>query len=146
MTVFKGRLIFVSILILLVVFIAIQTSDTDSSNDKSKFKYDNLKAITLYDRGLLGNQIIRITDHQKVKIIGNLIRDSKRIEHDRVNLKSNHGFCELEMEFINGKNSTITFINTSSNGYIIISGDFHYRSDSLKIMVLSLLMNNGDIN
>ena len=146
MTVFKGRFIFVSILILLVVFIATQISETDSSNDKRKFIYDDLKSITLYDRGLLGNQIIRITDHQKVKILGNLIRDSKIIEHDRINLKSNHGFCEIEMEFINEKNSTMTFINTSSNGYIIISGGFHYRSDSLRIMILNILKNNGAIN
>jgi hypothetical protein len=146
MTVFKGRFIFVSILIFLLTYIAVHISQTDTTNDIRKFKYDELKSITIRDRGLLGNEIIRITDQKKVKILGNLIRDSKIIEHERINLKSNHGFCEIEMEFINEKNSTMIFINTNYNGYIISSGGFLYRSDSLRIMILNILKNNDVFN
>lgn len=146
MTVFKGRMIFGGILFFIILLFVFHITGTSASNDIGNFKYQDINTITISDRGLLGNEIIKLKDPEIVRTIADLLKNSKKIDPEAVNLKANQGLCDIELEFKTPKYKPITLTNTTQSGGIIRSGDFHYRNDSLRNMILNILKNNRTKN
>ena len=106
--------------------------------DIHNFDLSTVTEIRISDRGLLGNDEKAIEDHETIQTFEHLFKKSIAVDQSEVNLKLNHGLCDVELIYKNGSTKAITVVKTL-NGGIITSGQHCYRSDSVLSMIISKL-------
>ena len=139
MKIFKVRLVFASITAIIMLWIFIYLTGHSASNDIRYFKYDALSSVYISDRGLVGDKMIKI-NYAGMASFSKLLQESTPIDYDTINWKANQGLCEIKLEFEDQKTKTLILTNTTLNGSLISIGDFHYKNDSLKNLVLNMLL------
>ncbi len=105
------------------------------------YNFQDVKSIKIYDRGLFGNDVVEITDRNKIKEIGRLINTSTHMDVLSYNPKASKGLCELDLISKNGKTTEIVVDHNMDVGGIIQSGQWEYKSDSLLSIILKELGN-----
>lgn len=132
----KIILVFSALIVVWLLSYAIHLIELRPSLDLTKLYSEDITSIKINDRGILGNNSVLITDVERLKILSRLIVSSSEVDYDDINIKSNHGLCEVELHLKNKQNISFIITKTSFSGGILNSGDYYYRNDSLLVMII----------
>jgi hypothetical protein len=134
----KFKIITVFLLIFGVVGIAIGTHFYYAQN---RFKIENLPYreivyIKIFDRGLVGENIITLANKDSISAFIKIVLASKLVDRDAINYHSTKGACDIVVHCQYDKVLLITLyraalVNKPALGGIVSSGAYHYRNDAL---------------
>jgi|GEM_PF-6181068 len=137
----KRKMALVGFAVIIVWFLSyiIHLIELKPSLDITKIHYGEVSLIKIYDRGILGNDSVLISDGEKLKLLSKLIVSSSKVKYKDINIKSNQGLCEVELRLKTMKSINLVITKTSSSGGILNSGDYYYRNDSLLKVIVRYL-------
>lgn len=129
----KQRFIFIVIFMVFILLFSYVMNSIESSPklDINNLVRDEIVAIKIEDRGILGNDSLEIIEKAKVAELINLITSSKKVGRDSIKFKASHGLCELKLRFKNKEEINLTLTKTTFSGGILVSGSYCYRNDLL---------------
>lgn len=128
-----------TVLVIILLAFVYHLTGYSANYDLMNIRRSEINAISLDDRGILGNHSIQITKHSEVNHLFELFKASKRIEYSDVNLRNSNGLCDIELKLKNNKSFNMTITNAVEDGGIINSGNFYYRNDSLLVLIKDFL-------
>ena len=141
--VLKGRIVFFSILSLILFLLFIHINEINPSNDIRYFKYATIESMLIDDRGIIGTRQISITDSQTLEQMCRLVQNSDRVDLDTINTKANKGRCDLLIKFRDGDIKIVEISNTSFSGGIVSSGGLYYQNDSLRDAIINIIRSSS---
>lgn len=133
------KIVFIGILAIWLLSYLIHVFESGASFKLTNIKPNDIKAILVEDRGIKGNEVIRIANRDSITQVLALIKTSRLVDWDSINVKANKGLCTIILKHSANTNSTLELINTSFSGAIIESGDYCYRNDSLLHYIQKIL-------
>jgi len=137
---FKLVFILVGIAFIWALSFVIHLSEKQDKHKIENIISKNVKLITIFDRGLKGNQTIIIDSPDSINVFDMMIQRSKLVDQGSLNLRDNKGLCDIEFKYKDGRVQTIDLTDyTSFSKGIIMSGDYTYRNDDLLNYVMSKL-------
>jgi hypothetical protein len=93
--------------------------------------YKEISVVAIFDRGLVDQRLF-VSDNKDSNItIGKLLLESELIPSSEVNLKTNHGFCKIELFFNKKKPIKMNLTAVSNSIGIIKLGNRYYQNDNL---------------
>jgi len=134
-----GAVILLSSLLYYFAFRAGSARELDIVN----FPWNKVSALEVFDRGILGNKKLKITDPDSIAYLSKMILKSTQISFNNINIKASLGLCMIDVIYNDGNKNHLELIKTSFSGGVLSSGDHYYRNDGfLNEITLQLKSSN----
>jgi len=132
-------LVFSGIILIWLFSFVMHLYETQDKFKIENISYDKIKFIEIDNRGIIGDKEIVIRNKNSIDKTSRILKNSKEVKWENLNLKANMGLCELYLHRTDGSVMELILYNLPPSGGIVSSGDYYYKNDELLNFAIGIL-------